>query len=132
MFENATQVLQNKRRSYNYDTIALLIQCNCEEFECFSIFGHGSKSRVVNSELDPVLLVPGVLNESRIFDTQNFKTPSFVLKLLNNRFVCSVDWFGCVASCICVSVDLWGGYAMILEDCLLSVIALKLQVKCCV
>ena len=69
MFETATQVLQNKRRSYNYDTIALLIQCNCEEFECFSIFGHDSKSRVVNSELDPVLLVPGVPNESRIFDT---------------------------------------------------------------
>jgi len=27
LFETATQVLQNKRHSYNYNTIALLIQC---------------------------------------------------------------------------------------------------------
>ena len=27
LFETTTQVLQHKRRSYNYDTIALLIQC---------------------------------------------------------------------------------------------------------
>ena len=40
----------------------------------FSWFGHDSKSRVVNSELDPVLLVPGIVGS--ILDAVNKKDGS--------------------------------------------------------
>lgn len=45
-----------------------------EEFDCFSWFGHSSKSRVVNSDLDPVLLVPGIAGS--ILDSVNKKDGS--------------------------------------------------------
>ena len=45
-----------------------------QEFGCFSWFGHGSKSRVVNSEFDPVLLVPGIVGS--ILDAVNKKDGS--------------------------------------------------------
>ena len=45
-----------------------------EEFDCFSWFEHAYKSRVLNSKLDPVLLVPRIFGS--ILDAVNKKDGS--------------------------------------------------------